>query len=690
MLRWNSGALAVGWFVNLAGPGVLWAQTGSSTSAVDLEALKQALRDELKEELKAEIKQELAEESAALAPVQSDSWAEADWSWDEPAEPKLNFLEFDGYFRFRWDLFNNLDLNTFFIDGPEVEDIYGPFPEPFLFAEDLGPSASPNPEPALFVPPGQSPPVPLCITDFGDGGCREARLDDDLDTLASANMRLRLEPTLNVYEDIKIKSQIDILDNVILGSTPDSLPFNPISPLAIFSNTQIAPSDGTNAVFRDSIRVNRVWGEVMTPVGQIRFGRQPNHFGLGILANDGNQLDDDFGDSVDRVQFSFKLGDFYIMPAYDWIATGPISSSRFEPQGQPFDRGERDDVEQWNLRLEKRETEESTQQKLANDQVVWNAALRGTFRRQAFDVPNYYRFGLVEDGPLINSVVERDSEIGTVQAYLKVQWRKLELELEYAGMFGNIGNQIETRDVLDDGSDAGFGAGQDLPDLDINQHGGALRTKYKLLSDRLSIEFLFAFATGDAAPGWGVRPLFGTAPEARAIGSVWDGFQGQDGSITNFRFNPAFTFDVILWRQLVGTFTDGLVFRPSIQYNFTEALGARLDIIYSRALFSQSTPSNSLEIVEDLVPTGDEELDFGNPSENLGLEFDTKIFFDSDDGFHAWVQYALFVPFGGLNRLVPAATLPEEEVTATFNGTQVQQLDAGVAHSLQILLAITF
>ena len=34
-------------------------------------------------------------------------------------------------------------------------------------------------------------------------------------------MRFRIEPTFNVSEDIRLKAQIDVLDNVVLGSTPD-------------------------------------------------------------------------------------------------------------------------------------------------------------------------------------------------------------------------------------------------------------------------------------------------------------------------------------------------------------------------------------------------------------------------------------------------------------------------------------
>src|SRR6185436_15793397 len=41
--------------------------------------------------------------------------------------------------------------------------------------------------------------------------------------MGGANMRLRLEPTLNVTDQVRVHAQIDVLDNTIMGSTPDSL-----------------------------------------------------------------------------------------------------------------------------------------------------------------------------------------------------------------------------------------------------------------------------------------------------------------------------------------------------------------------------------------------------------------------------------------------------------------------------------
>ncbi|MEM1025375.1 MAG: TIGR04551 family protein [Myxococcota bacterium] len=683
MDRWFSRTLV---FILLAAASPVRAQSsGTSSAAIDLEALRRELREqikrELKDELKEELKEELSEESAdTLGPVQTDSWAEQDWSWEEPTEPELNFLEFDGYFRFRWGFFENLDLGTTFVnneDGvPDAVDIFGPFAEPVVFATEgdvLGPGTV-------------AAPSTICVTDFGgDGteGCADVLGENAPAFQSAANMRLRLEPTLNVYEDIKIKSQIDVFDNLILGSTSESLPFNPISPLSVLGTNQVPPVAGINTAVSDAIRVKRLWGEVTTPLGQIRFGRQPDHFGLGIMANDGNDVDNDFGDNVDRIMFATRFGDIHIMPAYDWLATGPISRTIYEPFGQPFDRSNRDDVERWNLRIIKQESDEVIDQKLASDKVVWNLGGYGTFRRQQYDVPDFFRsVDGVANQAATNAVIQRNAQIGTGSFWARIMWRKLLVEAEYGFIIGNITNPIETR--LDaSGEDQGFDAGSDLEDVSIDQHGGALKAQYKFLKDRLSLEFLFLFATGDGSAGWGVRPFLGA--NTRQVGGIWDGDQSADGSVTNFRFNPAYNFDRILWRQLVGTFTDGLVFRPSVQYNITEELGARLDIIYSRALFAASTPSGSLINGDDVLNADSVSAPLGGPDANLGVELDFKLFFVSDNGFNTWLQYASFIAMDGLDRLVP-----DESATDTLNGQGVRRLDAGVAHNLQLFLGITF
>ena len=50
-----------------------------------------------------------------------------------------------------------------------------------------------------------------------------------------------------------------------------------------------------------AVNVNRVWGEYMTPFGQLRFGRMPNQWGLGMVDNAGDGIDSDYQSTIDRI-----------------------------------------------------------------------------------------------------------------------------------------------------------------------------------------------------------------------------------------------------------------------------------------------------------------------------------------------------------------------------------------------------
>lgn len=639
--------------------GPVWAQT--STAGLDLEKLKQSLRDELKAELKQEIKAELAEEAAATGAVKQDGWSEEEWKWEEPVKPELNFLDMDGYFRFRYQLFNKLDLRTYYYNT-QTNTASGPYASGF------------------------SPPVPLCNTDvrsrasgsdanFDPGANSCANRAGNSDTLAGANMRLRLEPVFNVFEDAKIKMQVDVLDNLVLGSTPETfigggLGSNPFSPLSAFSQGQIPPSDGRNAIWTDSVRVKRVWAEVMTPLGQLRFGRMPSQFGLGVLANEGKGLDSNYGDSADRIMFATKIGDFYVVPGFDWAASGPTSAIRFEPQGQPFDRDQRDDVDQYLLAIARRDSEEDIKKKLANDETVFNYGTYQVGRFQALDSASFYADGDPEKGPTTDQLVERDAQAYIYSYWLKLIWRNLTIEAEYAGIIGKIGNGVIS---------GPYGATD--PEIKIHQHGAVVTAEYRLLNDALKLNLMVVAASGDKSPGWGLRPLSNVGGNRGA----WDGSQidTNDRGINNFRFDPDFQVDLIFWRQLVGMVTDALVVRPGIQYNITPAFGARLDLVYSRAWFANSTPSGSFYRENDQTVT------LGNPSKHLGLEADAKLFYDSEAGFHAWLQYGIFVPFAGMDRQL---VVEDTFVNATVNaaGQPIARLDAAVAHTIQLMFALSF
>lgn len=651
-----------------ASPTIAAAQSKTTTVSLDYEQLKEKvkedLREELKEELKAEIKAEVQQEGAATEAPKTDTWAEEEWKWEEPVKPELNFLEIDGYFRFRYELFKHLDLGSTYVNG-NTGGISGPFTPPGVTG--VNPALPVNP--STPVAPGMriSPPTPLCNLDQGPRqigmtptsvGYRPpantcANNLGHTDTLAGANMRLRLEPVLNVYEDIKVKMQVDVLDNVVLGSNPDAFIggglHNPYVPISFLSRTQLPPSDGVNAL-EDSIRVKRAWAEVGTPLGQLRVGRMPNNFGAGILYNEGKGLDSNYGDTVDRIMFSTKISDFLIAPAFDWVASGPNSSTRLLPQAQPFNRDQRMGVDEYVVSILRKDKDREIKEKLENDELVLNYGTYQSYRVQSLDQASFYAMGDPnQNSETKPSIIRRDARAWIYSVWFKLLWRKLTLEGEYAGVVGKITNSALSGNYADYGGP-----------VTLFQQGAVVTADYRFLRDALTLSFLFAVASGDPSGGWGLTPL---APVTGNPGD-WDGSQAANkGRVTNYRFNPDYYVDYIFWRQLVGQVTDATVFRPGIQYNLTEGFGARLDLVYSRALFSSSTPSASIP---------------GQASKNLGLEGDLKVFYNSEDGFHAWLVYGLFIPFSGLNRNV------------LNDMGQTTEVDAGVAQTIQAMLAVTF
>lgn len=604
------------------------------------DAVKEELRSELLEELKEDIKMELAEEAAFAEPPPEDAaFADDAWKWEDPAplQRKPPF-SIHGYFRFRYDYFDNLDL------GLTHRTLEAPGPDGSRPAALAGPFA-----------PGYAPPTPLCaLNERANEACRGL---EEVSSLGSANMRVRLAPELAVGDDMSVKVEVDVLDNLVLGSTPDGFPNNPVSPILAFSQTQISPSDGINAVFTDSIRVKRAWIEVGTLFGDLRVGRMADEFGLGLYAHPGRGLDDDFGDSVDRVEYAVTLFGHRIAPAFDWSASGPTSAFRFSPNGQPFDLDLRDDVDQFVLTLTRAGDAKTFETRRARDGIAWTYGTRQVFRSQELDqtpdgVPQDPPSTPTPDRPRSGSppIRTRDARIYAYAYWFKLGFARLTLEGEYAGVLGSIGG-------------VAVGGGETAPvevDLNLNQHAVALTAEYRI-NPELTLRLLVLGASGDSASGWGALPLgpIGAAP------SRWEGPQAGPGdrSITNFRVDPSFVVDMVFWRQLVGLVTDALVIRPSAQVDLVPgSSGFRVDLVYSRAWKASSTPSAD--------------------STDLGVEIDTRLFFNLDFGLRFWFEYGVFFPLAALDW--------EANVAVTGELTEPRRLEASVAHTFQALVGFEF
>ncbi|MFO0601468.1 MAG: TIGR04551 family protein [Myxococcaceae bacterium] len=569
-----------------------FAQTDGGTSAPnsddlrkDFEARLEAARREVKE-LRDEMRAQLATQSVA------QGWQE-DWV-DE--KRKLELVTFDGYLRVRPDLFYKFDLGR----GTDTAG-YSLFP--------------------------RSP----------------SSLNER--TQAGVNMRFRFEPTINVSEEVRVRAQIDALDNLVWGSTPDYAYsrdaangfWSDRNEFSIFSASQTTQRSGINSI-QDSIAVKRVWGEVSTPVGILRFGRMPTHWGLGMLWNDGNGMDNDWGDTVDRVSFTAEpLPGFYITPMLDFNVEGPTSPRTLEG-GQPFDLSNSDDVHSYVLAVQRRDTEQERQARLNADSFVFNYGLHFTYRTQRNDAVDTLSqpFGTFPatntegnaSGTPTNQVVLRKADIFIPDLWAKFERKEFRIEAEAAAILGTIQNRALSAAAADQNQA-----------LYVYQFGAVIQGEYKFLNGDLEIGGEIGFASGDKAPGFGNYPrrkgsgANGATEYGDTDGPQWRCDSGcSDNEITNFRFNRDYRVDMILYREILGGVTDSLYFKPKAKYRIVQGFEAFASAIYSRSIFLESTPGAL----------------YNGANNSLGIEINGGVRYETEDGFYGQLQYGILFPLEGL------------------------------------------
>lgn len=521
--------------------------------------------------------------------------------------PSFPYFEHHGYFRFRADFFHNGHLGTV-VPGVAKSGTSG-IPAP------ISENAINNEDPDVSAEVGT----------------------EDAKVIGSANIRLRYSPTLHVSESLRVKATFDILDNLVLGSTPD---FNgnlsrPDVPLVAFAQTQAPPSDGNNG-FRDSIRVKEAYGEFQ-PAFLVRVGRMASNWGLGILANAGQDVDDDFGDYSDRALVLFKVFDLYVAAAWDYLYSGAISDDPSAAYGQPKDLGSADDANQYVLSLFQRPLSDADKAKRRVDtyerfKPAFDWGLYGVYRSQDFDLDTVAYQSWQNNGGAGSydqlGLVTRDAWAVIPDLWLRFEQRfdffsGLRIELEIASIFGaidNVNNEI-----------GGVASARD-----ISQLGAALEIQYD--SNQLSLGLDSGFATGDTAEGFGVLD--------RNTLSEQDGSPNE--KVSAFKFDRDYQIDLILFREVIGTVTNAVYIKPWVSYDLFDSpedtLGIRLDLLYAQALEPQATPGNEAF---------------------LGFESDLRLFFHNKAGFMLDVEAGLLIPGGALNYR-PVDNANDRDATLAF------------------------
>jgi uncharacterized protein (TIGR04551 family) len=575
---------------------------------------------------------------------------------------KLQIFELNGYLRLRSDYMVDFFLGQGYTTVPNgaTGTAYGlpPFPRPL----DC---------------PG---PIQADGTMFGGEGISPTGMDPNNPgkncghkNQGGANLRFRIEPTLNVTDQVRVHAQIDVFDNTIMGSTPDSMAgiegynrpstsgmtgngmINPmalpgVAPNAILSNNQDPPEVGQNG-FVSSIRAKRAWAEIDGEFGSIRFGRMPWHWGRGIFYNSGGCADCDVGTTVDRVMGLTTVYGHQLAVAWDLgaqgVTTQQLTLGRNDPSGYQYDLSQNDDVLQLMASISKLDNPIELREKLDRGDVVVNYGLQVVYRNQGYAVypqdmqPVAGQQPATGPQPPSPDQLPQATYVGaltfTPDLWFKLYYKALTVEVEGIGVFGRI--------------DHPGALSFDNQRLNIRQFGWVAASELRLYRDSFFVGLETGGASGDQAEDPG-----------QYLNYRWRFVQQPTGdhTLADFHFSPDYHVDEIFFRHIMGTVTNAVYVKPQTAYWFdlgqTRALGLQGSVIYSLAQVPVSTPGNNM---------------------TYGLEMNVGAGYrNTAEGFYGGFTWGVFWPLGALDR------------GSVWESTQ--QADASVAQILRIYMGVKF
>ncbi len=330
-------------------------------------------------------------------------------------------------------------------------------------------------------------------------------------------MRLRTEPTLKINDNLSIHTQFDVLDNLSFGSANrKSLEINdPIVgtitlPDGAGSLSMVGGAAGENG----SINVRRAYMDILSPIGKFRLGRQPSHWGLGMIQNDGNGSDDDFGDTVDGVTYLVQK----VFPGGGALSMGALWDIAYEAQRDPRIGG---------LAAAIRDNGQDTNQYgalLLYERPDFDVGVLGVFRKR--DGSNGTTTTVLDkNGTSTDAGIDGDTKLYIVDVYGKYRVNEYYVAAEYA----RIGGKISTGVALN-GIDFSGLAGNGIIELPANQDVA------------VNLATLEAGAEYDWGGEWKLQ----------------GGFAEGDGSslsqrITQYGFRPDYQIGLLMFHYPLGT-----------------------------------------------------------------------------------------------------------------------------------------
>ncbi|HXU83530.1 MAG TPA: hypothetical protein VN914_19190, partial [Polyangia bacterium] len=367
------------------------------------------------------------------------------------------------------------------------------------------------------------------------------------------------------------------------------------------------------------------------------------------------------GTTVDRVMATTQIYGHQIALAWDWGAAGPhmglTDLGRRDLEGAPLDLSQEDDVFELMASLTRYEDDRRFRERIDYGDVAVNYGLQMVYRHQNTEVEGVNDTPATTTTPTPGTMLTggdraltRDqfavtngvnATVFLPSLWFKLGWKILTLEAEAGAVLGTINNAGPL--VSDPASQR----------LKLRSFGWVLSTELRLYRNAFYLGFETGGATGDQAEDL-----------SSYLNYRWNDPVKQpagDTRLSDFKFNPDYQVDQILFRRILGTVTNAIYVKPSLTYWLdlveTRQIGLSAALLYSLAPVQVSTPGNSLSYGVEL---------------NAGLSYRNPA-----DGFFGGVTYGVLWPMGALDRLV-------------IDSMSTKTQDASTAQVLRTFLGIKF
>lgn len=406
--------------------------------------------------------------------------------------------------------------------------------------------------------------------------------------MSSADVRLRLEPLIQLGDSAKVGMQLDAMG--LLGDNA----------AVMTAETRFGTGEFGNNPLKGGLMVRRAWASLrVLGLANVAIGRMADHFGLGMVRNQGGEFDQDYQSDVDRVLVTGELMGFRLALGRANLASLPLASEggalanynaavaaqQGTSNGVPDTLGagnsgmplqDSADVIRWDVAV-------GGGKLVADRGLLWDAAL--LWQSQDFGLRG--ESTQTPGGPSPRAQLS-DPSCGVDCAMLTQRGLRLytfQAALDWHTVWGGFPLRLQAESALEYGTIARSDITIAADAKTILAGGAALRAKWQ----RPATDWLLdvGVATGEADGGFGVNDTTNFK-----MGGVSDG--AARAFLTGFRFHRSYRVDGLLFRDLIGAVANTLYVRPAWRWPMWQAKGQvctlELGLLGAVAASADATP----------------------------------------------------------------------------------------------------